>query len=112
MTTGISADVDDPAKRSNRLIGAEVHRLMWDSKRTQKQLAALLGIDQGSVSKRLRGHIEWAAWEVAVTAAWLGVQPADLIPPIDLHPDDGGDDGGAGGAPTRARTWDLRIKSP
>ncbi|EIT93626.1 hypothetical protein [Mycobacteroides abscessus] len=25
---------------------------------------------------------------------------------------DGGDDGGAAGAPTRARTWDLRIKSP
>ncbi|WP_319458299.1 helix-turn-helix transcriptional regulator, partial [Mycobacterium sp. RTGN3] len=107
MTSAI--EVADPAKRSNVLIGAEVHRLMWVGRRTQAQLAEMLGVDQGSVSKRLRGKTEWAAWEVAVTAAWLGVEPADLIPPIDLHPDDGGDDDGGSSAPTRARTWDLRI---
>lgn len=102
----------DLKRRSNALIGERVHQHMWREGRTQKQLASLLGVDQGSVSKRLRGKTDWTAPEVAVAAAWLGVAIADLVPDV-VFPDDG-DDGGAAaaGAPTRARTWDLRIKSP
>jgi hypothetical protein len=111
MTTAIVDDVD-PRKRINTLIGKQVHTLMWDGRRTQKQLAAILNVDQGSVSNRLRGKTEWSAWEVAVTAEWLGVAAADLMPAVEVTPDDGGNDDGAAGAPTRARTWDLRIKSP
>ena len=102
-------DEADPKRRATSAIGERVHTLMWRSGRTQKQLAAILQIGQGSVSERLRGKIEWSAIDVAVTAAWLGVEPADLMPAVELLPDDGGDDGGASGAPTRARTWDLRI---
>ncbi len=111
MTTAIADEVD-PRKRVNIIIGKQVHTLMWDARRTQKQLAAILNVDQGSVSNRLRGKTEWSAWEVAVTAEWLGVAPADLMPAVELSPDGGGDDDATAGAPTRARTWDLRIKSP
>lgn len=110
MTIGAEVDVN-PGKRSNSLIGEEVHTLMWRSGRTQKQLGQLLGVDQGSISKRLKGKTEWAAWEVAATAAWLNVPITDLIPEMEISPD-GGDDGGAAGAPSRARTYDLRIISP
>lgn len=96
--------------RSNVLIGEHIHTLMWRAGKTQSQLASLLGVDQGSVSRRLRGNREWSAYEIAVTAAWLGVTPGDLMPQIEVDPPDPND--GVAGAPTRARTWDLRIKSP
>ena len=100
----------DPKKRATGEIGERVHTLMWRSGRTQKQLAALLQIGQASVSDRLRGKTEWSAIDVAVTAAWLGVAPEDLMPDVELLPDDDGDGGpAAGGAPART-TWDLRIK--
>ncbi|MUL68988.1 helix-turn-helix transcriptional regulator, partial [Mycobacterium sp. CBMA311] len=105
-----AVEVTDLKKRSNALIGEEIHRLMWREGLTQKQLGQLLGVDQGSVSKRLRGKTDWTAIELLVTAEWLGVSPADLLPNIEMRPDGGDDDGGAAGAPTRARTWDLRIK--
>lgn len=105
-------DEVDPKRRATTLIGERVHTLMWRAGRTQKQLASILRIDQGAVSNRLRGKTEWSAIDVAVTAAWLGVRPEDLMPEVELFPGDGDDDGGAAGAPTRARTWDLRIKSP
>lgn len=105
-------DEAGPKERVTAMIGERVHTLMWRAGRTQKQLAAILNVTQGSVSNRLRGKTEWSAIDIAVTAAWLGVTPESLMPTVELLPDDGGDDGGAAGAPTRARTWDLRIKSP
>ncbi len=111
MTTTLVVDEVDPKKRATSFIGEKVHTLMWRQGRTQKQLAAVLQVGQASVSDRLRGKTEWSAIDILVTAAWLGVEPTELIPDVELLPDDGGD-GGAAGAPTRARTWDLRIKSP
>ena len=108
----VVVDEVDPKKRATSLIGEKVHTLMWRAGRTQKQLAAVLQVGQASVSDRLRGKTEWSAIDIAVTAAWLGVEPAELIPDVELLPDGGGDDDGPAGAPTRARTWDLRIKSP
>ncbi|QFG10055.1 immunity repressor [Mycobacterium phage IdentityCrisis] len=110
MARAVTDEVDVVA-RATAAIGERVHTLMWRSGRTQKQLAAVLNVNQGSISNRLRGKTEWSAIDIAVTAAWLGVEPAELMPEVELLPDDGGD-GGAAGAPTRARTWDLRIKSP
>lgn len=83
---------------------------MWRNSLTQKQLAAVLNVDQGSVSNRLRGKTVWSAVELAAVAAWLDVPIADLVPEVEIDPPDPND--GVAGAPTRARTWDLRIKSP
>ncbi len=104
-------EAPDPKKQGNALIGERVHTLMWRAGRTQKQLAAVLNVDQGSVSNRLRGKTVWSAVDLAAVAAWLEVPITDLLPEVELEPPDP-NDGGKASAPTRARTWDLRIKSP
>ncbi|QBI97722.1 immunity repressor [Gordonia phage Dogfish] len=102
-----------PTKRAaNSIIGERVHTLMWRQRRTQKELGALLGVDQASISKRLKGDTNWSAFELAATAAWLGESVMALLPEIEVVGPNDDPDTPAGGAPTRARTWDLRITSP
>ncbi|WP_131827585.1 helix-turn-helix domain-containing protein, partial [Mycolicibacterium fortuitum] len=105
-------DEVDPKKMGNTVIGERVHTLMWRHGRTQKQLAAVLNVDQGSVSNRLKGKTAWTVVDLLATAAWLDVPVTDLMPEVELLPPGDGDDGGAAGAPSRARTYDLRIISP
>jgi transcriptional regulator with XRE-family HTH domain len=73
---------------------------MWRRGYTQKQLAAILNVDQGSISNRLHGKTNWTAVEVSVVANWLGVPLTDIMPAVELgdplKPD------GAGG-PARRR---------
>ncbi|MGV8874823.1 MAG: helix-turn-helix domain-containing protein [Rhodococcus sp. (in: high G+C Gram-positive bacteria)] len=107
-----TATEPDAKKTGNAIIGERIHTLMWREGRTQAQLAILLGVDQGSVSKRLKGRTQWSAIEVQTAAAWLGVPVTDLMPEIELAPRPEGPDEGPGGAPSRTRTYDLRIKSP
>lgn len=45
----------------------------------QVRVAAVLGISQTAVSKRLRGVIAWRVDEVVKVAALIGVPLADLI---------------------------------
>ena len=110
MTTAIESA--DPKKAANEVIGERIHTLMWREKRAQRELGALLGVDQASISKRLRGKTNWTAVEVAAVATWLNVSVAELVPEIEVVGPNDDPDTPAGGAPTRARTWDLRIKSP
>lgn len=106
----------DPKKLGNALIGERVHTLMWRKKRTQAELAAVLNVDQGSISNRLRGKTTWSAFEVSAVAAWLDVPVEELMPEVEVEPPDPSEGGWGGdpedGAPTRARTWDLRIIRP
>lgn len=114
MTTDV-LDAADIKKRGNAMIGEKVHTLMWREGRKQNELANVLRVDQGSVSKRLRGKTDWTAIDLIATAHWLDVPVEDLLPEV-VPPDDDDPSAvvaeGPGGAPTRARTWDLRIKSP
>lgn len=111
MNTPLDHDAD-PKRRANAWIGERVHTLMWRAGRTQKQLAQVLNIDQGSVSNRLRGKTAWTVIDLLAVATWLDVPVADLMPEIELLPDDEDDDDSPNSAPTRTRTWDLRIKRP
>jgi transcriptional regulator with XRE-family HTH domain len=60
---------------------------MWRGSRTQKQLAAILNVDQGSISNRLRGKTNWSAVDVSVVAQWLGVPVTDIMPEVELGSD-------------------------
>ena len=102
----------DPKKQGNAVIGERVHTLMWRGGRTQTQLAAVLNVDQGSISNRLKGKTNWTVVDLLAVAAWLNVPITDLMPEVELLPDDGDDGGGASGAPSRTRTYDLRIIRP
>ena len=110
MTASVT-DGPDPKRRGNAWIGERVHTLMWRSGRTQTQLASVLGVDQGSVSNRLRGKTAWTVVDLLAVAAWLDVPVTELMPAVELGPPEP-DDSGKGSAPTRARTWDLRIIRP
>lgn len=59
-------------------IGARVHSEMWQRRVTQTALAKSLGVDQSTISKKLRGERPWFAAEVATAARTLGVTVADL----------------------------------
>jgi plasmid maintenance system antidote protein VapI len=67
-------------QQGNVLIGEHVRTLMCRTGHTQTELAAILHIDQGSVSKRLCGKTAWSALEIAIVATWLGVSVTDLLP--------------------------------
>jgi transcriptional regulator with XRE-family HTH domain len=115
MTTAQDPSLD-PKKQGNVLIGERIHTLMWRAGRTQKQLAALIQVDQGSISNRLRGKTAWSAVEVSAVAAWLNVPVEQLLPEVEvLHDGDPPepDDGGAASASTRAAPFvALRIIRP
>lgn len=112
LLMAIPADMGaDPKKRTTTVIGERIHTLMWRSGRTQTQLARILKIDQGAVSNRLRGKTQWDAWEVAVTAAWLGVQVNDLIPEMELDPPTANPNIGGDDAPDSG-SWEVRINRP
>lgn len=107
----------DPKKLGNALIGERVHTLMWREKRTQAELAAVLNVDQGSISNRLRGKTTWSAFEVAAVAAWLGVSVEELMPEVEVEPPDPNEGGWGGdpdedGAPRRSPIVGLRIIRP
>lgn len=93
--TSTPNEVPDPVKQGNALIGERVHTLMWRAGRTQKQLAEILNVDQGSISNRLHGKTNWSAVDVSVVAQWLGVPVTDIMPEVELG-EDPPEPGGAG----------------
>ena len=54
-----------------------------ERRRTQADAAAVLGISQASISRRLSGDTPFTAQEIHQLAAWLDIRPADLIGELD-----------------------------
>ncbi len=61
-------------------IAGAVRAEMARQSRTQRQLAAALGIDQPSISLRLRGERPFRAEELVAIAAFLGVAAGSFMP--------------------------------
>jgi len=61
-------------------IAAEVRAEMARKSKTQRDMAALLNIDQPSVSLRLRGERSFRAEELVAIAEWLGVPVGRFMP--------------------------------
>jgi transcriptional regulator with XRE-family HTH domain len=60
-------------------IGYNVHGLLYRQKASQRQLAHALGITPSVLSKKLRGESSWSARQIAVTAAFLDIDPGRLF---------------------------------
>ena len=60
-------------------IADAVRAEMARGRRTQRELAAVLGLDQASVSLRLRGERSFKAEELAATAGFLQVSVESLL---------------------------------
>jgi transcriptional regulator with XRE-family HTH domain len=65
---------------TDAFVGKRVSDLLWANRMTQSDLASRLGLDQSTLSKKLRGVRRWTAEEVVHASAALGVYPADLMP--------------------------------
>lgn len=72
MVTRMAVDIRDT-------LGANIKAEMARRGATQEQLAELLGVSQGQVSRRLNGEITFNVVEVDQIATWLRVEITDLV---------------------------------
>lgn len=76
----------DDSEAVNRAIGGRVAWYMkyaGDARRTQAELAALLGIEQSAVSKKLTGRRPFFPHELYAVAEWLDRPLSDFLPVSD-----------------------------
>lgn len=108
MTTDVGGD--SPTRRTfDEQLGQAIHEVLWRRKITQTVFAEVLNISPSALSQKLSGRRPFFAGELSVIAASLGVPVADLLPAIEVDPPRDPNPGSREGAPTRTRTWDLRI---
>ena len=60
-------------------VADEVRGELARQHRTQTDLAEVLGIKQSAVSRRLTGVVPFDVAELAIVAAYLGVEPGALL---------------------------------
>jgi transcriptional regulator with XRE-family HTH domain len=78
MTT--ARGIEQPAKPSpDEAFGRTVHMVMFDKRVTQSQLAQQIGVDQSTLSKKLRGKRSWTLDEMISVADALRVDARDLL---------------------------------
>ena len=78
----------------NEAIGVAVHRELFLRHKTRRSLADHLGMTGPAVSRKLQGTTGWSAEDLILTAEFLGVDPASLLPRrIEQAPVAGGDEG-------------------
>ena len=82
----------EPQPRNERtidqVIGANVHTLMWNRGETQTKVAPLWGMDQTTLSAKLRGKRPWFAVEIDAAARHYGVTRDSLfseLPHLDSN---------------------------
>lgn len=77
MSSTQATSVIDPIDVDTQ-IGRRVHQLLWDRHITQTDFGRMIGMDQSSVAKRLRGKLGWSAAQVKTAAAVLHTTVGDL----------------------------------
>ncbi len=79
----MSSNRDDVSAALNRAIGGRVAwylKYAGDTRRTQAELADLLGVQQSAVSKKLAGHRPFLPSELYAIAEWLDRPLGDFLP--------------------------------
>ncbi|WP_369408644.1 helix-turn-helix domain-containing protein [Cellulomonas triticagri] len=75
-------------------IGERVHQLMWRQRVSQTALAPRIGMQQASLSRKLRGERPWFAEDLIAVAGALGVSVGFLFGE-EMSPRQDGPDGGS-----------------
>ncbi len=78
-----------PAPSLDTLVGRKVHMMMWDRRISQTALGRQVGIDQSSLSKRLRGERNWTLDDLRAVATVLGTSIAYLVGETNEGPEGG-----------------------
>lgn len=63
-----------------------VRAMLAYHEKNQTAAAAVLGLSQAAVSRRLRGDVAFSISELGRLAGWLDISVADLIPPSQPRP--------------------------
>jgi transcriptional regulator with XRE-family HTH domain len=71
---------------ADQLIGERIHHLMWRQRISQTRLAAMLGMTQSALSKKVHGERPWFASELIAVAKVLNTQVSALLP-VEIDPD-------------------------
>lgn len=66
-------------------VGERVHAAMWRQRRQQIEVAPAVGMNQSTLSRKIRGQRPWSVEEIYRIAEELGVDPTELLPEIRLR---------------------------
>lgn len=79
MSTTQTIEATNQRRQTDAEVGRRVHMLMWDQGVTQTAFGKLVGIDQSSLAKKLRGQRGWSLDEVRDVAQALRTSVAFLF---------------------------------
>ena len=68
-----------PSRDIDAEIGRRAHMLMWDGKRKQREVAAIMGITADGLGRKLKGERGWAIAELVTLADVLSTSVAYLV---------------------------------
>lgn len=81
------------AETLNQKVAQELNALRGRHGRTQADLAAVIGVSQSQMSKRLRGRATFTITDIELFAAYFGIKASDLLgyaeSPHPIPPDEG-----------------------
>ena len=66
--------------RGAQYVREQIHLTMWRRRVSQQKMADHLGLNQSTFSKKMRGRVPMTLEELLSIAAFLEVQPRDLLP--------------------------------
>lgn len=67
---------------TNEQVGAAVHQVMWRQRITQETVAKALGLNQATISKKVRGRAPFSIDELITISRVLGVKPSEILASI------------------------------
>ena len=81
------ATIDDSpiTLTANAAVGSTVNQYLFEAGITRTKIAEVLEINQSAISKKLRGQTGWDAEDLATTAAFLGIEVADIMPTLVIE---------------------------
>lgn len=109
----------EPTKQTRRIpsrdvdadLGRRAHMLMWDQRITNKQLAAMLGVDSTGLGKKLKGERGWALAEIVAIAEVLDTTVSYLVGEAEHpHPDNPGEGDGVPPTGIEPATYGTNVR--
>lgn len=66
-------------------VGQRVHQLLWTRRIPQAQICRVIGVNEATMSRRLRGESRWTLRELDAIADYLAVSWNELLPRVDSN---------------------------
>ncbi len=85
ITTTSDTQTDAQSLTHDAALGLAINQQVYIQKIRHDQLGKALGLSKSTISRKLRGLVPWSAEEVSLTAAFLGLDAANLMPSPDGH---------------------------